>query len=1098
MKMTLLFIRHIAFIVISITGSFGAQGADNREILEIELTLSLRDVPLRQVISEIELSTGVRFVYSRNFVNPEENVTINVLNKKLGEVLNEILIPRNLRYTIHGNGAYIVVTQRKRDTSFLNSLDTLQSLLALDRVRVSGKVVDVSGQPMVGVNILIKGTTTGTSTDNEGNFSIEASSNDVLVFSFIGYKTLELPSSSVLGQVVLEEDAAVLNAVTVNAGYWTVSQREQTGSIATVTSKDISKQVSGNPLASIAGRLPGVYVTQAQGFPGASFSIQIRGRNSLRTDGNNPLYIVDGVPFPSTSFSSSSSILASASPLNNINPSDIESIEILKDADATAIYGTRGANGVVLITTKKAAGGKTKVDLQYTTGFGRIPRYLDLLNTEQYLAMRNEAHQNDNSPIQSYEYDLLDYDKNSYTNWQKVFLGGTARMTNAQVSLTGGTANTSFVFGTGYYGESTVLPAEFGDKKVNAHLGINHLSTDKRFNFSLTSNYVADNNKLPSSDPTGVALTTVPNAPAALTEEGTLNWSGVRWIGNLNPMSYMFQTTGMKVQNQVSNAKIGYEVIPGLVAKASIGYTTQQSIEVIKSPLFSLNPAVANIMSTSTFSSYSGSTWIVEPQLEYARKIVKGTLTALLGGTFQRSIREGSSVRGSGYTSDALLENLRAAASFQVLNTMYSQYKYSAVFGRLNYTWDNKYIINLTARRDGSSRFGPGNQFGNFGAVGGAWIISEENFLKHSPLISFAKLRSSYGITGSDQIADYGFRETFTATTYTYQGRRGVVPSRLANNEYGWETTRKTEVAIDLSFLKDRISLSAAYYRNRSGNQLVGYALPRITGFGSVQYNLPAVLQNSGYEFVFSTTNIERAGLRWTTSFNMTIPKDRLVSYPDIMSSSFANRWVVGESINKSKALHFLQVDPVTGYYVFEDVNQNGVGIDNPGDLQINKFFGKFYYGGFNNQLTYRGFELDITVQFAKQNVRDIRSSSFGMPGNIGNQPISVLDRWTNTGDVTSVQRYSMQTNALINHNAYIQSDATIVDGSFIRLRSVTLTYHVPGVLLDRMKVKTASVFVKGQNLYTRTPYLGFDPDIPVLGNMPPLKWITGGVTCTL
>ncbi len=505
-------------------------------------------------------------------------------------------------------------------------------------------------------------------------------------------------------------------------------------------------------------------------------------------------------------------------------------------------------------------------------------------------------------------------------------------------------------------------------------------------------------------------------------------------------------------------------------------------------------------MGYTDFSSSKLSNWIAEPQLEYQKSFDGSLLTVLVGSTFQELEQNGQTIRARGFTNNAFLGNIRAARTFSILGTLNNQYKYNAFFGRINYALKDRYIFNLTGRRDGSSRFGPGKQFANFGAAAVAWIFSEEDFFGAIDAMSFGKLRVSYGVTGNDQIDDYGFMDTYLVTSYPYQGQNGLIPARLANPDYSWETTRKAEIALESGFFNDRIFLAATYYNNRSSNQLVGYSLPRITGFSNIQYNLPAEVQNSGVEVLIKTTNISTPVLEWTTSVTFTVPRNKLLSYPDFESSPDRYRWKLGQPLNMLIGLHSTGVDPQTGLYTYQDVNQNGRGTDFPGDLQSTKLVGQIFYGGINNSLRFKGFELEAFFQFVKQNGRNNLSSLavFYNPGGVSNQPIDVLNRWQKPGDVTSVQKFTNSGDGYYSYLAAGIADNSISNTSFIRLKNVSLSYSVPKTVLNAVRLQSARIYVQGQNLLTFTKFNGLDPEQGIIQNLPPLRFITAGVQLTI
>ncbi|HLZ15714.1 MAG TPA: SusC/RagA family TonB-linked outer membrane protein, partial [Cyclobacteriaceae bacterium] len=773
------------------------------QVLDREITLRLSNVLLETALREIESAAKVKFAYSLDQLNVKDPVSIDANKRALRDVLNDLLTPLHISYKVHEKESSITLRKqnenRNRDQSQSEQANNAPALPWV----IKGSVTDAAdNQPLAGVNIIAKGTTTGTTTDADGKYSIKANENDVLVFSFIGYASYEMQiSRDSVVNVELQQDVRRLTEVVINAGYWLVKEKEQTGSIAKVSAEEFGKQPVNNPLQALQGKMPGVYIQQLSGIPGGSFNIQIRGQNSLRNNssnnGNRPLYIIDGVPFTADPLGTpnSAAIIDGGNPLNNINPSDIESVEILKDADATAIYGSRGANGVVLITTKKGKTGKAQFSLNVYQGAGNVARKMNLLNTQQYLEMRNEAFANDNVAPGTYrpDYDILRWDPKRYTDWQKILAGGTANITNAQLSVSGGSANTQFYIGGGYLRESAVFPGDFADQKASLNFKINHVSADSRLKIDFSAYYLVDNNKLPRIDLTPKSLTLSPNAPGLYNPDGTLNWENSTWS---NPLAFLRQEFSARTTNLVNNTIVSYRIIDGLTARVNLGYTEIQFNEFTSQPKSSFDPS-RTIASSSTFAEKSTNTWISEPQLEYKTKTGLGALTALVGGTFQASNSEGQAISATGFTSDALLHNIQAASSLAVTSSSVVQYRYSAVFGRLNYNWNGKYILNLTGRRDGSSRFGPGRQFANFGAAGAAWIFSQEEFMR-LPFLSFGKLRMSYGTTGSDQIGNYGYLDLWGTTSYSYGGTTGLYPQNLANPDYGWEINKKLEAGLEL------------------------------------------------------------------------------------------------------------------------------------------------------------------------------------------------------------------------------------------------------------------------------------------------------------
>ncbi|MDG3583363.1 SusC/RagA family TonB-linked outer membrane protein [Galbibacter pacificus] len=981
---------------------------------------------------------------------------------------------------------------------FGNTKDVNLFDLAAYQHRIKGTVTDSNGIPIQGVNVGIKGSSSGTFSDEKGAFYLEAVPSDVLILSYIGFKKLEVAvGSSTELSLVLEEDVTDLGAVTVNAGYYTVTEKERTGSISKITSKSIDDQPVASPLAAMQGQMSGVLITQNTGVSGGGFNIQVRGVNSLRADGNAPLYIVDGVPFSSESLGSTSlsgAILGGASsPLNSINPSDIQSIEVLKDADATAIYGSRGANGVVLITTKKGKAGKTSLSLNTYTSAGTLARTMNLMDTQEYIAMRREAYKNDGiDPYPSSAYDVNGtWDQNRYTDWQKELSGGTAWTTNTQLGISGGNENTRFLISGTHRKETSVFPGDNGYHRTSVHNNLNHRSDDERFSMNMSVDYAAETNNQMFADLTSDAMTLPPNAPALYNEDGSLNWEEGTFS---NPLADMASRYRSKTKNLIANGLFSYKVIPSLTAKISTGYTSTRLTEIRTLPSTVYNSAIGLTSANSMLFHNSGDrySWIVEPQLEWNAGWGKNTLAALIGATFQTNQSETLNQIGRGFSSNELIESLAAAETVNVSNHTQSEYKYQAIYARVNYKWDGKYLINLTGRRDGSSRFGSNRRYATFGAVGMAWLFAREKFVENAvPWLSFGKVRASYGTTGNDQIGDYQYLNTYSVSGGLYDGVIGLQPSRLYNPDFGWEVNKKLEMALELGFLEDRISLTGAWYQNRSSNQLVGIPLPATTGFSSIQANLGATVENVGWEFDLRTLNVQGEGFKWTSSLNLSIPKNKLLEFENLEGSTYANQYVIGQPVNIQKLYHYTGINPDTGVYTFEDYDLDGQ-VSTPNDRQFLANIDPDFYGGLSNNIQYKNWNLDFLFQFVKQQGRNYLYG-LKIPGAMLNMPAYVLDHWPENGTEAAIQRYTTgihgdARNAYLRHGS---SSAIISDASYIRLKNINVSYTIPR---QWSKLFSARIYMQGQNLLTLTKYKGQDPESQLGSYIPPLKQYALGI----
>lgn len=961
--------------------------------------------------------------------------------------------------------------------------------------QIHGIVSDALG-PLPGVMIAVKGKNIAVNSDENGNYTIAASPGDTLVFSFVGFKQVEKVVSSGTINVVLEQESTGLEELVINAGYYTVKDKQRTGSIARITSKDIEDQPVTNVLATMQGRMAGVDIIQDGGSPGGSFQIKIRGINSLRRDGNQPLYIIDGVPYSSEAIGSpdtSTSTASFTSPLNSINPSDIESIEVLKDADATSIYGSRGANGVVLITTKKGKIGKTSVNVLASTAIGKVTKMIDLMQTPEYLEMRRQAFANDG--IDTYPDSAYDingtWDQSRNTDWQKELIGGTAHITSAQLSLSGGSENTQYLLSGTYRTETTVTPGDFRYDKGAAHFNMNHRSPDDKFRLAFTANYTSQDNNLPSTDLTSISRKLAPNAPELYNEDGSLNWEDGTFE---NPLAALESKASIKTNDLLANVLMSYELFRGFEMKLNLGFTDLSNNENRTMPSTMYNPSYGITSSDSMLLTNltNRKSWIAEPQLHWKGDLFGGGFDVLAGSTAQNQQSKYLYQIGYGYSSNSLIHDLASASMVFTTANNETQYRYQAFFGRVNYNWQDRYILNLTARRDGSSRFGPGRQFATFGAVGGAWLFSNEDFLKDISILSFGKLRASYGTTGSDQIGDYQFLNSYASSGIAYQGVIGLSPQRLFNPDFSWEVNKKLEVGLEMGFLKDRINLSLAHYRNRSSNQLVGIPLPGTTGFTSVNANLGATVQNTGTEITLGTTNIQTKDFTLSSNLNLTIARNKLVDFPGLESSTYANTYIIGQSLNIARLYHYTGLNNQTGTYQVQDYDGDGV-ITAANDKQVIADLTPKFFGGFQNQLGYKNWKLDFLFQFVKQKNYDyIPNASAGLPYNQNSGQVF----WEQPGDkgpqqITTTGANSAATTAFYQ---YAASDATIVDGSYVRLKNLALSYDIPSEALKGIKCR---LFFQGQNLLTITPYKGGDPEFKYAGYLPPLKVYSIGAQIT-
>lgn len=1065
------------------------------------VSINGKDLTLKQVFASMEKQTGyVVFLNQEMFDEINKKVSLHVNDMPVPSVLDMIFKERPIEYIIQGKT--IILSMKP---SVLSGVKGTEQLLLVP-TPVKGKVTDEKGQPLAGASITVKNEKTVGITDANGIFSVNVDEGDIIVISYVEHVSKEVKiTTAMIGSgmitIALEKSLSELNEVKVNAGYYTVKDRERTGSISRVTTKTIEQQPVINPLATLAGRVPGLEIQQSSGLAGAPFKVQIRGQNSL-SSGTDPLIIIDGVPFPLESLGSSqvSRHLVSGvgsgniSPMNSINPQDIESIEVLKDADATAIYGSRGANGVILITTKKGSAGKTKYEVGFHGGISKISRKAKLMNIDEYLQMRTEAFANEGKTPGATDLDVNGtWDKTKDTDWQEVLAGNTARRNRYFASVSGGTERTRLLLRGTYEMETTVFANNMKYGRGSGLVNINHRSADNKFSINFSAIYNSDNNNAVAADLYSRAIDLPPNLPDLILPGGGLNWN---LGGRQNPLSLLKQVYESHAKNLNTNIILEYKILNNLTARLSAGYADYRLDEQMVQPYSQMyDPALQVSAASSNTSSTVASrgSWTAEPQINYGKEFGRSKIELLTGMTFQKSSSNGTTRFAYGFPSDYLIYNFQAALNTFIHSDNYVKYAYSAGFGRINYNYDGKYIVNLTARRDASSRFGPDNRSANFAAIGGAWIFSQEKFTdKILPFLNFGKLRASYGTTGNDQIADYSFLSIYSSTGARYQTGTGLGPIRFENPVLGWEENRKLEIALEFGLFNDRILSSVAWFRNRTSNQLLSYPLPSNTGFSDVLQNIDAVIENSGWEFELSTININKKDFKWRTNFNASIPKNKLVDYPGLQYSTNATRYMIGQPLNMIRMYEYTGIDFNTGLYTFKDVNKDGVyNIDDR--IHVGKL-GTFFSAGLGNQFTYGNWSFDFFFQYVVQNKRFI-TYYVPLPGYPNNLPKEFTDLSIPGVKIGKYQRATSNGNPAATNADNLSVNSTLgpVKANYAKLRNASLSYNLPQLGKTGIGCK---FFLQGQNLLTITNYPGADPETE-FKYLPTLRTILFGATLT-
>ncbi|SDL85704.1 TonB-linked outer membrane protein, SusC/RagA family [Pedobacter steynii] len=1065
------------------------------------INMTERNVSLESVISGIERQSGYHFFSNTELIKAMPKVSVNFKNATLTEALEALFGKLPVNYQIIDK---IIVLSMKSKT------DLPAVAISQNPTLVIGTVLDEEGQTIQGVNIRIKNTVRQVSTDKDGKFSILVPDpSAILQFSYIGYTTQEFSINNLKNPIIIRLKVATseLDQVQILA-YGITTKRLATGNSTTIKAAELMKNPVSNLLQAVQNHVPGVYIQQKSGRPGSPFQISMRGKNTL-TGNNQPLFVVDGVTYPSGKLpilgNFSSDELKGGNALDYLDMSMIESIDFLKDADATSIYGSRGAYGVVLITTKKGKAGEPVFNLNMNSGVTVRGISPELLNIEQYLELRREAFANDKATPGPTDLDVngtWPADRN--TNWVKEFSGKQAMVVNANASYSGGTERLSFLIGASYNKQKDIQSIKGANRRGGINFNLNSDTKDHKFYISLSGSYASTTNDMVAYDfAAGANVYSAPNAPSLYLPDGKLNWE------TGNNAARVFNIINKNITNNlISNAELKYAPVKGLTIKTNIGFNVLSSKQLNGMPSTYYNPAITYTTS-SIAQFYNNRTLTFEPNINYTHKLgKKGTITLTSGATFQDGLDYNNSISGSNFLSDDLLYNPSFADKVNV-TASYNQTpnRYLGFFGIVRYNWADKYILNINGRYDGSTKFGSDNQMGGFGSIGAAWILSEESWFKNtlSKVVSFAKIRGSYGTVGGDGIGNYLYLNTF-ASGSPYQGSVGLRPNALANPSLQWEKNEKGEIAVNLEFLNGRIGIEAAYYKNKTSNQLVAQPLSGVTGFSLLNINSPAVLKNWGYEFDLRTTNVKTRDFTWTSNFNFTIPKSILAAYPNSGGALPNVNWVIGKPATGVKLFSYGGVNPATGNHSFYKNGVIGdwlpfvsVGLDEIKDRTEFIDLAPKYYGGFQNTFSYKGFNVSAFITFSSQMGRNMLSYQglFSQPGMFNNNTSTVyLRRWQKPGDITDVPRAIQGTLAILAQGNFNNSTGAYTRVTYARLNNVNISYTFPTGTLKSLALKRLNVYLQGQNLLTVSKYGDFDPENMGAGQGP-LRVFTGGVNLT-
>lgn len=950
--------------------------------------------------------------------------------------------------------------------SFILMILCVQNIMAQKRT-VSGIVTDSKNEPLIGVNVTIKNaSTTGTITDIDGKYSLEIpSGNSVLVFSYIGYSTQEVKvSNRSVVDIVLKDDMQALEEVVV-VGYGTMKKSDLTGSVSSITSDNFKLGTDLTPQQLMQGAFSGVNISQNSGKPGGSNTIRVRGGTSI-TASNDPLYVIDGVPISTSAGVNQSNIGSSTTdffdqepinPLSNINPNDIESINILKDASATAIYGSRGANGVIMITTKKGKAGMRQLDYSFNLGVSTVAKKLDVLTGDEYRKTVSEL-------------GLTLDDKGQNTDWQDVIFR-TAISQNHYVSFMSGSENTSYRASAGYSNQNGVMEGS-GMKSANARMNINHKALNDKLKLNMNISYGETNSdQAPVSNTVGSEMGSSmlyeayvfnPTYPIYNEEGDYYDVPPYR----VNPASFSKELLDERATSQfLGNLTADWNFYKPFTLQVNAGYnknTINRNSYISKSNL--LGNGNNGYVTVQKLSDYSK---LLETILKYNQSFGKHNIDAMVGYSWQYFYSEGQTTKAYGFLSDnfkwyslAAAQTVESVSSYAESNTLISMY------GRINYNYADKYLLTATVRRDGSSRFGSGNKWGIFPSVAASWRISQEDFFQND-IMSDLKLRASFGITGSQEIGNYNSLSTLGASTngYLVGGEKItiVLPQQYTNPDLKWEQTAQTDIGIDFGFLNGKIRGSIDYYYKKTTDLLLSVAVPSPSLITTQIANVGTVT-NQGIELDLSFDLMRTKNFAWDANLNLSHNKNEVVSLSNGQWTG-DNMQVApcqGQGLSGTYAQLIMPGQPIGTFYgkrfigVVDGVEQ----FANDGEPEVIGCAQPDLTFGLGTNLQYKNWTLSLNFRGSIGN--DVYNCTANNLAYLSNLPgINVLKEAVTSG----VNR----------DQAKVYSSRFIEDGSFVRLDNLSLGYNFS---LPKLYISNARVFVSAQNLFVITGYSGADPEV--------------------
>ncbi|WP_345244305.1 TonB-dependent receptor [Nibrella saemangeumensis] len=1102
-------LHQLLLILVFSSVAFSRDG-QAQDVLERLVSIRMENAEIKRVLNTLEKSSGVKFVYSPRAIGADRRISVRVSNQRLSDVLETVFKPLNIAYRMVGGQILLhAVAGTERADEERTGLTQAAEPAALFRI-ISGTVSDEAGAALPGVSVVLKGTQRGTTTNAQGQYQIDApDGNSVLVFSFVGYQKQEVAvSNQTLLNVSLATDTKSLNEVVV-VGYGSQKRTNITGSVVSVPIQNIKDQPVTGLDQALAGQVAGVQVSQTTGAPGGGITVRVRGTGSIGA-GNEPLYVIDGFPLE-VGYNQTSN------PLAQINPNDIESMEVLKDASATAIYGSRGANGVIIITTRRGKAGQARLNLDVFTGWQEVSHKIPMMNATEYADMVRDAHTNS-----GFQNDIPPGFNNPAgfgegTDWQDAIFR-VAPMQNYQLTASGGNDRSRFLISGGYLKqEGLVINSGFERYSFRVNTDAD-LFPKVKVGVNLSPSYtlrriVNAEGHFGSSENAVInaALVYSPTLPV-YNPDGTYSTQtnfGYRFIQPENPVAIALETTNQRQQFQlISTAFAEWQILPHLTAKTNLGVNVNTARQNYFRPsILGFDSAPAPSVPSAFDNSFHAFDWLWENTLTYDRTFSgKHAVTGLVGYTSQKSDYLNNYIRSNQMPNDQV-QTLNVATTFQTNGTGSgrSQWGLLSMLARLNYSYAEKYLLTATIRRDGSSRFGANNRWGTFPSVSAGWRLTEEPFIKTISVIDELKLRASYGLTGNNAIPNYGSIGLLSATNYNFGPALGTIvngfsPSSFSNQSLGWESTRQLDAGMELGLWNSRIFLIAEYYQRVTKDLLLNVNVPQITGFTTVLKNIGSV-ENKGWEFSLSTRNLVNA-FKWSTDVNVTFNRNKVLSLGPTGDPIFANTGLANSHKTEiGQPLGNIFGYKVDGVLMNQDairpnnswansrpgdlrfVDVNGDGIITPDDRTIlgNPLPDVIY--GMTNRFSYGNFELNILIQGVQGNEVLNLSRRFIAANANSNVLKENVNRWRSPQDPGNGQIPRANRSATGNNTAL--TSFFVEDGSFLRVRNITFGYTFPKAWQQALHLKGVRLYGGVQNALTSTRYKGYNPEVNTEGANP-------------